>query len=924
MTPFSDSLVTAMLACLDRGGVVITANQRAARSLRLEHSAHQRRAGLSAWQTPGIHDWNSWLEALWADHLGRSPDAPMLLTPLQERAVWKRIAEQHGDAAVVVSADAMAGLAESAFALLSAFEKHDARNRSWNYANAGERSDAEAFRRWAMSFDRECKRNGWMSRSGLAALLAESVRERIMGVPAEVLLVGFDRITPAQQSFLNALNEAGCTSSQLEMSAGGEIGLVEANDQRDEIVTCAWWARRLLERDPETRIGIIVQNMEDARGELERTLRRVLMPESLRIEADETMPFEFSLGQRLSAVPMVKAALLLLRWLVNTLSQDEISWLILSGFFGAGESDLLPLAAFDARLRASRPMRLHEPLEALLRFSAVSGVEGDLLAGFAEALKIAGGARAKERKQSFSAWVQLVVKALRAAGWPGKRALDSTAFQVMRRWERLLDSGAMLDFDGSRVSFAEFVTALDLNAASTIFSLESRDAPVQIMGALESSGQTFDAVWVLGVDDQQWPPRGQMHPLLPQWLQREAAMPHSGAEVDWQLAQTVTRRIAASAPQCVISYAKQNEQGALRTSPLIREVFFESAEAAGSLRLELAVPEQPRRVPQTEWVEDWSAVAWPLEISAGGAEIFKLQAACPFRAFATRRLGARELPAAAAGLTAVERGTILHKVLEGLWSKEEGTEWRLHTRDDLRSAKTNGQLAGIIDHHVSRVLHEHPLARSQDAWTVAYLDMERKRLNSSLSLWLECEALREPFTVTGCEEKLENVDVTGLKLKLRVDRIDRIGSGGSLLIDYKTSAVSRSRWFGERPDEPQLPLYGAYGGVEDLRGIIFAQIRAGKIRFDGCVENPDAVMGSAMKNTEPYGLEMREGWAEALRMLAEEFLSGHAAVMPKKYPGTCRYCALPALCRVAETDVAREAADEEELDADYEREAFDE
>ena len=54
----------------------------------------------------------------------------------------------------------------------------------------------------------------------------------------------------------------------------------------------------------------------------------------------------------------------------------------------------------------------------------------------------------------------------------------------------------------------------------TLFQAESPDTPIQILGPLESTGLTFDALWLLGLDDYNWPPAPQSNPLLPNRLQR--------------------------------------------------------------------------------------------------------------------------------------------------------------------------------------------------------------------------------------------------------------------------------------------------------------------------------------------------------------------------------------------------------------------
>ena len=103
--------------------------------------------------------------------------------------------------------------------------------------------------------------------------------------------------------------------------------------------------------------------------------------------------------------------------------------------------------------------------------------------------------------------------------------------------------------------------------------------------------------------------------------------------------------------------------------------------------------------------------------------------------------------------------------------------------------------------------------------------------------WLALEAGRQPFTVESCEERLQDVHVGNLKLNLRADRIDQLPDGSRLLLDYKTGNVSTASWDGDRLDDPQLPLYAAYGNVENVSGILFARIRSGKIEFEGRVRD---------------------------------------------------------------------------------------
>jgi probable DNA repair protein len=874
------------------GTTILAANMRAARWLQREYATEQTRLGRRAWATPPIYDWATWVRSRWHDCALSEPDAPLLLTSLQERRVWTRM--QGKDAALVVSPARMAALAESGYALLSAYEAHAARSQSWL------KSDAERFRQWAARFDRECARHNWIAAAGLESRVAARLTKPEAG---EMLLAGFERTTPAQATLLNALAAWGVNIRYLQDGVTArQMKFVQTPGMREEIAACAQWARALLDESPQARIGVLIPDLSAMRTEMERIFRRVLAPELDEIGATDAPPFEFSLGQALAHVPVVHAALLLLRWFSAPLREEEVSWLLLSGYLGAGGSEYHALAKLDARNRATGSLSLEITLPDFLRRAGVTGLA--TLAGLLAALRSAAANRINEEERLPGRWVDLVQLLLREASWPGAAHGDTMHFQALRRWEHALDEIALLDFDGQRLGYSDFLKTLQAHTLETIFSPESQGAPVQIMGTLEAAGQEFDAVWFLGADDASWPPRGRPHPLLPKDVQSRLKMPYADAENDLELAMAVTARIAASAPTVVFSYAERNRDGELRPSPLLpRNAEWRSAPS---------VPEAVEVPPWEEIDEGGERVPWPQDRPAGGSEVLKQQAACPFQAFATKRLRAEPLNRSEWGLSAAERGKLLHKVLEKIWSPSQGA---LHSLEDLRHAMREGRLRGILSEAIAEVFEQ--FAFVDDAWMLAYLASEQRRLLHRLEEWMKVEAKRVPFTVIACEEKLEDVSVGGLKLKLRADRVDRVGAAGTLILDYKSGEVSPHDWEGLRPNEPQLPLYAVFGNLEDVRGVLFARIRAGEDCLTGRVADvktqlfADAKPHSAMARHR-YTEFMRDEWNEALLALAGDFLAGDAAVDPKQGKKTCQYCPLPGLCRVSEIEGAMGGHSEEE------------
>lgn len=860
------------------GATIVTSTARAARWLHREYGLRQRAAGRRAWTTPPIADWESWVRQQW--QVAAEDGAPLLLTSLQERSVWTRM--QREDAALVVSPASMATLAESAYALLSAYRAQDERRTAWGKA------DAERFRQWALSFDRECARRNWMPRAGLEEKLA--ARMEAGAVPEEVVLLGFDRVTPAQDALLRALEATGARVSFATMGNNASTEYVRAAGLRDEIAACAEWARRLLEQNQEIRIGVLAPDVGAVRAEMERVFRRVLMPESQDVFAGRAMPFEFSLGLPLAHTPVTQAALLLLRWLHTPLWEEELSWLLLSDFVEPDAAQRMALARLDAASRNSGTLSLEISLESLLKQASKWNLPA--VERLRKAHRAAMANHLAEEERLPSRWTDLVQSLLFDGGWPGGAIRGTLHFQALRRWERVLDEVALLDFDGQRMRYSDFLHALEAHALETIFAPESQGAPVQIMGALEASGQQFDAVWFLGVDDTQWPMRGRPQPLLPNSVQRRLGMPYADPVRELELAETITARIAGAAPVVVFSYAERNEDGELRASPLLpRDATWQSAE----------VDEDHMLAPALEVVEEPAAqLAWPQDRSAGGSEVLKEQAACPFRAFAGIRLGAEPLNRREWGLSAAERGKLLHKALENIWHPEMGA---LHSLADLQAAMKDERLEEILSEAIAKAFTG--IDADSDVWMSAYLRNEQRRLRTRLGEWMEMEGRRVPFTVIACEKTLPDVDVGGLRLKLRADRMDEVANGERLLIDYKSGGVSQHDWDAPRPDEPQVPLYAVFGGVEQLCGALFARIRAGKTAFIGSVEDLNRQMFAEDKPTATlgklvYGESLRDAWQEALVTLATDFLRGEAAVDPKRGAETCKYCSLPGLCRVAE------------------------
>ncbi|HUD21666.1 MAG TPA: PD-(D/E)XK nuclease family protein [Acidobacteriaceae bacterium] len=934
----SAALPRQIQQALERGFTVVTANQRAARTLHHIFDLHQRALGLTHWEPPQILAWETWLISIWHRLLLDGHATDLLLNSTQEHTLWRAIivADTAPDGAVLSlrPVDALAELAADAWRLL-----HDYRARRRLQA-AIVNSDTRAFARWASEFDLRCTRAKYLTEAQLPETLRAVFAAGRLAPPTGLLLVGFDLRNPAQTALLGAIRAAGCDFEELELgSPAPSITLVDASDQRDEFSACARWLRAHLTRQPASRIAVIVPAIETNRAEIDRVFRQTLAPELNDISTPAgTSPYEFSLGIPLASTPMAATALDILRWATGPLPLDRVSALLLSPHFAAhrspGASEYLARAEFDAfvlrRQHLLQPQISLDDLHSLVSNPKHGATNLPLILQRLSALR-AIFPRIDRAERSHADWAAAFHELLDAAGWAASGRDSSTEFQTRRKWDGALDELASLDFDsafdsrsnGTRVSFSDALAALARIASQTLFAPESRHAPIQIMGPLESAGSGFDALWFLGADDLAWPARPVPNPLLPWLLQRELAMPGADPTQDTSHARRITQRIAASAPTVLFSYAHQSiENGHQRPSPLITGLSATGL-AVTSFSLEILgahqiAPPEPASAPiQLEPLPDDAPIPPPPDrVLPGGASILQSQAACGFRAFAEKRLFASALEPSSLGLDPLQRGNLVHSVMEKFWTKvETQAALKLLTRDQRDTL-----LNQSIDEAFARD-YFHPAA----GWPRAYLNSERQRLLNLLGPWLDYEAdKRPPFTVQTREEKLHDVQIGPLRLDIRIDRVDlALGEGnniqpaGEIILDYKTGAARPADWLGERPDQPQLPLYAVVStaaavgkDAQNLAAVAFASVRLGKDMGLQGYQSRDGVLPKPAKLKAASLRSQVHEWRGVLTALAEDFYSGRASVDPKDYPNTCSHCDQRLLCRLNPVTLNVDAIDD--------------
>jgi len=247
----------------------------------------------------------------------------------------------------------------------------------------------------------------------------------------------------------------------------------------------------------------------------------------------------------------------------------------------------------------------------------------------------------------------------------------------------------------------------------------------------------------------------------------------------------------------------------------------------------------------------------------------------------------------------------VHAVLQLAWNE-------LKTSSKLR-AKSDDRLAELVENSVDAVL-------ADNGWlaSAGLLQPTRAWLADIAMAWLLYERDQRvgDWKVLATEART-SATLGSLEIRsMRIDRIDEMPDGSLAVIDYKTSASvpSPSSWLGDRPSDPQLPLYAlaveqqgtADGSLPAGQHVSIAAFASLVARDEVAFRGPPARPLDGRKPRKDKKWlgwdEQTAQWRSTFERLAKDYAAGRAPVDPFKTKA-CDYCKRQSLCRVFEGQV---------------------
>ncbi|HEX4750225.1 MAG TPA: PD-(D/E)XK nuclease family protein, partial [Bryobacteraceae bacterium] len=690
-----------------------------------------------------------------------------------------------------------------------------------------------------------------------------------------MVFAGFARVTPALRRVLQTLGKSAAVLER-EVEPPGVAECVYCGaDFSEELRAVARGVRHAFERRPSASIGVFVPDLSTNRGFIERAFEQVFYPAGVigkrRQELDPA--FHINAAASLAEYPFVAGARLLLRLTRSRIPAPDAGAILRSRWIKGAETERNARAMADLTLR-----RLRE-LDVAFGDLQWCAKECPLLTRSLQQVRQL--LLDKPTFADYGRWSEAFSDILSALGWPGDSELSEQEKELAEMWKDKLSRLASLTLISGKANLDDALARLD-------FLLEERGpetgdffSPIQILDAAEASGLRFDWGFAAGLSETQKFFTRATSALIPLQLQSACDLPSATAASALEHAREAVANLFRSAPRVAATYSGRMHPAA---QSYMRAPRQDWTEWEGRTAMEAFVPADVERISDTNappYMGDGH--------SLGGTGLLKDQSQCPFRAFAVRRLHARCPEDGSFGMDSRDRGGFAHAALKLVWD-EIKTQERLKTYPPLL-------LPSLVGEAVEQAVRTHDQGPLHEQLSIA----EKERLIQVVLDWLRIESARRiSFTVEKTEEK-RALDIAGLHLDVRIDRVDRLRNGKSLLIDYKSGEASANKLNGQRPKEPQLLAY-ATTMRDEVDGFFFGQLKPREARLLGFAR--DTHIAGQKPPSKPFDWdEYLDGRLEVVERLAESFVAGEAAVDPLY--GACEYCDVGPFCRVSEVKQAR-------------------
>lgn len=854
---------------------LVTSSSRLASELRYAFDYAKVQANEKVWKRPQIQSYTQWLFNSYRQ-LGSS-DPQLALRSIVSQDTLMLLAQQQAPNVEVEM---------HARAIVDAWQLVWDANLWVDFQDIRSTENGRLCEEWFQRIRRCLDREQLITAAEIPAVLQRAI-ERHDWRPEGILTFGFRDLNVAQRNLFVSLHAHDRCSAIKETCVAREDathrlqGFEKANE---EFSTLALWTReKLAQYGSNATIGVVINGLGSSFSAVKRSFESVF-PEI----TDISRLVSIDSGQPVTQHRAYLDFIHLLKWTCGPLDYKALLQLAKSPYFQRLNLHRKPQSWFREHMTIKQyrnRMRRSERsvLDQVIKIAPSNSTQPLAFADIAKAMldltQTSGYSKQPEDRFAY---------------------VDTQAVQVLNDLILRLAQAAAIR---PRTSWARFIDLIEILAADQTIHVSRSDAPIQVMGREASTLLRFDALWVTGVSDVDWPAVPRPNPFVPRHMQKQANLPRVSHEQMLEEARVLTNHWRTCANEIVFSYVSQIDKVEAQPSSLFSDLGGERDDGSDATSRKL--------VNQSELIQHghpWSTYSVSdvireyqqpngskiaVDDVKAATRLLRNQAQCPFKGWAVHRARLEESEGPIPRFpNPAQRGSIFHYVVAEI----------------LSVAKTQEQLQKLGEKTLFKAIDK-VLADSDETKTLPkrFLKHERTRLLRWIKEWLAIQLDdRLDFEVLDVEKQVE-VEIEGLTFRGYIDRIDRTATMERVIIDHKTGAsYTPKRWDPDRLNDPQMPMYATAEAACD--GIAYLSIYRTSnglaTRWEGVGQstNPD-IVGELEEDLGNYAslTELKHAWRARLSQIVKDHLDGKADVDPVD-SDVCTYCHLSNLCRIYEDE----------------------
>lgn len=863
---------------------LVAASSRLARELRYAFDYEKDQANKKVWRRPQIQSYSQWLLNSYRQ-LG-TYDPQLALRSVVSHETFMLLAQQQAPNNEV---------AMHARAIVDAWQLVWDANLWVDFEEIRSTENGRLCDDWFRRIRRYLDRERLLTDAEIPEVLKRAI-ERHDWRPQRILTYGFTHQSVSQRNLFESLRALDLYSEVDALPVVNENATHQLHgfeNVNEEFSTLALWTReKLAKYGSNATIGVVINGLGNSFQAVKRSFESIY-PEV----ADISRLVSIDSGQSLIQNRVYLDFIYLLKWTCGSLPHDVLLQLAKSPYLESLSLHRKPQKWFSEQMTIRQYRRRMTRNERTILDRVLQVVP-----------------RNPNQQLPFTEIADAMLELLRLCGYPSVNSvrfeqIDVDAIKVFNDLVLRLAQAATIQ---PRISWTRFIDLVEVLAADHSIQTLSPDAPIQVMGRDASTLLHFDALWVTGVSDVDWPAVPRPNPFIPRLMQKRANLRGVSHEQMLEDALVLTNHWRNCAREVVFTYVSQIDKVEAQPSNLFEDLIGHQGSldektptsvVHGADLIQHGHPWAAHSVSNAirEYQQDYGSKIAAADVNAS-TRLLRNQAQCPFKGWAVHRTGLEEIDAPISRFpNAAQRGSLFHYVVEEI----------------LKRARTQEQLATLDEKTffevIDSVLSTRPEAKNLPA---RFLKHERERIRRWIDEWLEIQInRRRPFEVLEVEKEVD-IEIKGLTFKGYIDRIDRTETLDRLIIDHKTgSSYIPNSWNPDEMKDTQMPMYAT--AEAECDGIaylsIFRTVDGLKSRWQGIEQSskPDGQIELAEKLGDYESLDsLKKAWRDQLTQVVADHLDGRADVNPVTQD-VCSYCHLTNLCRIYEDQTIEYASDEE-------------